>query len=122
MAIIKQGILGGFSGKIGGVIGTSWKGKAVIKAMPLSVAQPVTVKKTNAKARFAHVVAFSKPILTDVLKPLLDRKAVGMSGYNAFAAMNAHCFASTGINNFSLLKISKGHVGVAGSDLAGSVQ
>jgi hypothetical protein len=122
MGKIKQGILGGFSGKVGGIIGTSWKGIAIIKAMPLSVAQPVTAKKTNAKNRFASVVAFSKPVLVDVIKPLLDRNAVKMSGYNVFAQMNKNCFDYSGVNNLANLKISKGHVSMAGSDLAGSVQ
>jgi hypothetical protein len=122
MAVIKQGVLGGFSGKIGAIIGSSWKGIAVIKAMPLSVSQPVTAKKTNAKARFSNVVSLSKDILTDTIKPLLDRTSVGMSGYNAFANMNKSCFDHTGPINLSLLKISKGRVGVGGTDLAGSVQ
>jgi hypothetical protein len=122
MGKIKQGILGGFSGKVGGIIGSSWKGIAVIKAMPLSVAQPVTVKKTNAKARFTSVVEFSKPILMDVIKPLLDKGAVKMSGYNLFAQMNKACFTSTGVGSFANLKISRGRHAGAGSDLAGSVQ
>ena len=122
MGKIKQGILGGFSGKVGGVIGSSWKGIAVIKAMPLSVAQPVTTKKTNAKARFSTVVEFSKQILVDTIKPLLDKSAVHMSGYNAFAMMNKNCFDHTGFHNYSQLKISKGKVYKGGSDLAGSVQ
>lgn len=122
MAVIKQGVLGGFSGKIGGVIGSSWKGIAIIKAMPLSVAQPVTAKKTNAKARFTSVVSLSTDILLDTIKPLLDRTAVQMSGYNAFASMNKACFDHTGLINKADLKISKGKVGSGHSDLAGSVQ
>jgi hypothetical protein len=31
MRIIKQGVLGGFSGKVGTVIGSSWKGIAVMR-------------------------------------------------------------------------------------------
>jgi hypothetical protein len=122
MGIIKQGILGGFSGKVGNIIGSSWKGIAVIKAMPLSVAQPVTAKKTAAKARFAEVVSFSKPILVDVIKPLLDRKAVKMSGYNSFAVMNKDNFDSNGVLDYSVLKISQGNIANFPSDLAGSVQ
>jgi hypothetical protein len=122
MGKIKQGILGGFSGKVGGIIGTSWKGIAVIKGMPLSVAQPVTTKKTNAKARFSLVVSCSKPILADVIKPCLDRTAVKMSGYNAFAQMNKSNFDHTGLVSPSTLQISKGRVSIAGSELAGSVQ
>jgi hypothetical protein len=122
MGKIKQGILGGFSGKVGGVIGSSWKGIAVVKAMPLSVAQPVTTKKTNAKARFSVVVAASKEILNDTIKPLLDRNAVKMSGYNLFAQMNKAYFTHEGTITPSNIKISSGRVAFAGSDLAGSVQ
>lgn len=122
MAVIKQGVLGGFSGKIGGVVGSSWKGIAVIKALPLSVAQPQTTKKVNAWSRFSNVVSFSKPILTDVLKPLLDRIAVKQSGYNLFAQMNKANFTQAGLVDASTLKISKGRLPFAGSELAGSVQ
>jgi hypothetical protein len=122
MGKIKQGILGGFSGKVGGIIGSSWKGIAVIKAMPLSVAQPVTTKKTNAKARFSYIVALSKPLLMDTLKPLLDRSAVKMSGYNLFAQMNKANFTHNGITTPSILAFSRGKLFRAGSDLAGSVQ
>ena len=122
MAVIKQGILGGFSGKIGGVVGTSWKGIAVIKAKPLSVAQPETTLKVNAWTRFTKVTAFSKEILSDVIKPLLDRAAVKQSGYNLFSQMNKACFTHEGLATPANLKISKGRVAAAGSDLAGSVQ
>ncbi|MBW0161359.1 MAG: hypothetical protein HYI21_09105 [Sediminibacterium sp. Gen4] len=35
MSIVSQGILGGFSGKTGPVIGSSWKGKPVMRAKPI---------------------------------------------------------------------------------------
>lgn len=35
MSILSQGILGGFSGKTGPVIGSSWKGKPVMRAKPV---------------------------------------------------------------------------------------
>ncbi|MEJ1934145.1 DUF6266 family protein [Nostoc sp. NIES-2111] len=35
MSIISQGILGGFSGKTGPVIGSSWRGKPVMRAKPV---------------------------------------------------------------------------------------
>lgn len=34
MGIITQGLMGGFSGKAGPLIGSSWKGKAVLRAKP----------------------------------------------------------------------------------------
>lgn len=35
MSIVSQGILGGFSGKTGPVIGSSWKGKPIMRAKPV---------------------------------------------------------------------------------------
>lgn len=121
MGVIKQGIMGGFSGKVGGIVGSSWKGIAVIKAMPLSVSQPNTTKQINAKNKFANTVNVATEILVDVIKPLLDRTAVKMSGYNAFMQINKGCFNQTGMTNYPQMKIARGRLH-GGSDLAGSVQ
>lgn len=40
MGIIKRGILGGFRIKWVLVVGTTWKGISVVKARPVSVANP----------------------------------------------------------------------------------
>jgi hypothetical protein len=88
MAVIKQGILGGFSGKIGNIVGSSWKGIAVMKTKPLSVANPQTAKQTTQREYFAEVVFAAKQILAGTIKPLWDRFAVKMSGYNSFVKEN----------------------------------
>ena len=88
MGKLKQGILGGFSGKVGSVVGSSWRGISVMKAMPLSVANPRTEKQMEQRNALSFAVAFSKDILADVIKPLNDRFAKKMSGYNRFIKMN----------------------------------
>jgi hypothetical protein len=88
MGTIKQGILGGFSGKVGSVVGTSWKGIAVMKAMPLSVANPKTSKQITQRNSFSDVVKLAGSILATIIKPLWDRFASGQSGYNAFVSNN----------------------------------
>lgn len=52
MGKINQGILGGFSGKVGTVVGAFWKGKATMRAMPGHVANPRTEAQQAARARF----------------------------------------------------------------------
>lgn len=42
MGTIKQGILGGFSGKVGTVIGSSWKGISYMRSRAQSVKNPRT--------------------------------------------------------------------------------
>lgn len=121
MGTIKQGILGGFSGRVANVVGSSWKGIAVIKALPLSVANPRTAPQVANRDQFSQSVGFSKQILAQTVKPLLDRIAVRMSGYNLFTQLNKSRFDANGLVDAAGLIISQGTV-AAGSDLSGSVQ
>jgi hypothetical protein len=110
MGIIKQGILGGFKGKVGGIIGTSWKGKAVIKAIPLSVANPRTAGQVKQRSKMKLLVAFAVSIIASTIKPLWDRFASGMSGYNAFVAANMQAFNLDGSIDPTKIIVSKGRM------------
>lgn len=90
--MIKQGILGGFSGKVGSVVGSSWKGINVMKSMPISVANPRTAGQVAQRGRFGNVSELASILLTDVVKPCWDRFAIQQSGYNAFCAENIELF------------------------------
>jgi hypothetical protein len=92
-AVIKQGILGGFQNAIGSVVGSSWKGIAVMKSKPLSVANPKTAGQVAQRTKMTNVVAFAQAILATLIKPLWDRFASQMSGYNDFVMTNIHLFA-----------------------------
>jgi len=108
MAKIPNGILGGVSGKIGGVIGSSWKGINVVKTRPLSVANPKTVPQQAQRAKFTGVTKFASEILSDFVKPYWDRFAVKASGYNDFVRENVSVFAGAELSDPSNLKISNG--------------
>lgn len=108
MAVIKQGILGGFSGKIANVVGSSWKGIAVMKARPLSVANPKTAAQVAQRSKFSYAVAFAITILSEVIKPLWDRFASQMSGYNDFIQSNIDLFTGASPTPAADLIISKG--------------
>ena len=108
MAKLKQGILGGIIGKIGNVVGSTWKGIAYIKTLPLSVANPQTAAQVAQRTRFANVVAFAKEILADVIKPLWDRFTSGQSGYNDFVSTNIDLFDATQPVDAEDLIIAKG--------------
>jgi hypothetical protein len=108
MAVIKQGILGGFSGSVASVVGSSWKGINVMKAKPLSVANPRTAGQVAQRNKFKSCVSFAIVILAAVIKPLWDRFAIKQSGYNAFLQANMDCFDSEGLANPTELRISKG--------------
>lgn len=108
MGVIKQGILGGFSNKVAGLVGTSWKGIAVIKAMPLSVANPRTAGQVEQRSNFGSVVAVAVLLLASIIKPLWDRFASKMSGYNAFVSANVDKFTAGVFTTFATFAISKG--------------
>ena len=108
MGKIKQGILGGFSGKVAGVVGSSWKGIAVMKALPLSVANPRTAGQVAQRNKFSFVVAFAGIILSAIIKPLWDRFASGKSGYNEFISTNIDLFDAELPSPIADLVISKG--------------
>lgn len=62
MGTIKKGILGGFSGKVGSVVGSTWKGIAYMRSLPSIVKNPRTEKQMSQRSKFALTVQFLKPI------------------------------------------------------------
>lgn len=62
MGTIKQGILGGFSGKVGTVIGSSWKGISYMRGRAQSVKNPRTEGQVEQRSKFALTLDFLKPI------------------------------------------------------------
>ena len=95
MGIIWQGILGGVSGRVGNVIGSSWKGIPVLKSRPLSVANPRTTQQVHFRDRLTKLVAIASPINSSIIIPLWNRFASRMSGYNAFIQANSGAFNSS---------------------------
>lgn len=112
MGIIKRGILGGFSGKVGNVVGSSWKGISVLRVMPLSVGGETTVKQAEQRGAFGTISKFASSILTVWVKPLWDRHAQRMSGYNAFIQQNIASVKTNDALVLSDLKFSDGRLGV----------
>ena len=87
MGTIKNGILGGFSGKVGTVIGGTWKGISYMRSIAPSVSNPRTPAQVEHRARFAAIVQFLKP-LTAFLRIGFKSLAVKKSGFNAAMAFN----------------------------------
>jgi hypothetical protein len=112
MAVIQRGILGGFRNKIGNVVGSSWKGIAVMKALPLSVANPQTAGQQAQRAKFSGASKFGSQILATIIKPLWDRFAQKESGFNAFVKANLVNFDGGFLSLTQELKISKGTLAV----------
>ena len=62
MGTIKQGILGGFSGKVGTVVGSSWKGISYMRGQAQSVKNPRTAKQMAQRDKFSLALSFIRPI------------------------------------------------------------
>lgn len=97
MGRLKQGILGGFLGKVGGVVGSNWKGIATMRAMPLSVANPKTAKQVGNRTRFSLVTSLATMVGVDFLRTYWNRGAMQMSGFNAFCQANKDSYNSNGL-------------------------
>jgi hypothetical protein len=62
MGTIKKGILGGFSGKVGTVVGGSWKGIAYMRSLPQKVKNPRTEGQVSQRSKFALTMYYLKPM------------------------------------------------------------
>lgn len=87
MGIIKQGILGGLSGKVGNVVGSSWKGINYLRALPTHVANPRTPAQQTTRLKMELVIRFLKTC-TAFIRFGFSAYAVKMSAFNAATSLN----------------------------------
>lgn len=117
MGIIRQGILGGFAGTVGAVVGSSWKGIATMRSRPLSVTNPRTNAQVNNRTNFKALSALGSSLLSGVIKPLNDRFAQRMSGFNQFMTWNSGVFTDNGATfDGASLVLSRGRLGITPTD------
>ena len=121
MGIIKQGILGGFTGKVGSVVGTSWKGRAVMKAMPLSVANPRTSGQVAQRTAFSECVDFARQLVGGAILALDNPFSGNISGYNRFVSRNTENFPIGEAAGFENVKMSQGALGAVGIDTISTI-
>lgn len=60
MGTIRNGILGGFNGRVGNVVGSTWKGRSVMKIRPASVTNPNTERQQQQRSKFSLVGRFNR--------------------------------------------------------------
>jgi hypothetical protein len=73
MAKIEPGVLGAISGKVGGIVGSSWKGIPYVKARNRTRTKSISDKEKANRERFR--------IAQEWLRPLLKFVRVGFKGY-----------------------------------------
>jgi len=94
MGVIKKGILGSFSGKVGNVVGGTWRGIAYMRSLPAKVKNPRTVGQRSQRSKFTLALSVLKP-LTAILRVGWKLYAQGKSPFNA-ASSYIHANAITG--------------------------
>lgn len=89
MGTIKQGILGGFSGKVGSVVGASWKGIAYMRSQADHVKNPRSAAQNYHREAIKVVTNFLKP-LAATLRITFGEHAQKMSAFNKAVSVNYH--------------------------------
>ena len=101
MGHIRKGILGGFSGKVGTVVGASWKQTMYMRSLPKNINDPKTLAQRRQRVKFALVIALLRP-LTAVLRVGWKRYATHQTAFNA---ATAYTFANAITGTFPNLQI-----------------
>lgn len=66
MGTYKQGILGPFSGKVGQVVGSFWRGVSYMRSLAPNVHNPQTAAQTEVRSKFAVTSRTLSPFLVPV--------------------------------------------------------
>ncbi|SKB76587.1 DUF6266 family protein [Daejeonella lutea] len=85
MGKYKRGILGAFSGKIGTVVGSSWKGIDYMRSLPKPSTKAPSEQQMMQRAKFALVTGFFRPA-SALINLGYQSLAQGKSGYNVATA------------------------------------
>jgi hypothetical protein len=101
MGKISSGILGGFSGKVGNVIGGSWKGIDYMRIKPASVANPRTEGQVDQRTKFRTVLNFLQPS-TGFVQVGFRNYAIEMTSFNAAMSYNLQNALTGSYPNYSI--------------------
>ena len=95
MGKIKQGILGGFKGKVGTVIGSSWNGISYMKGRPQSVKNPRTDAQVQQRNFFKDLQSLVSQLSDEQLLSLFPSVNRGMTRRNMLTRQLAAAAAVT---------------------------
>ena len=88
MGKFHNGVLGTMTGKVGGVVGRTWKGINTVASYQPNVSNPRTNSQMAQRGKLSTLTALASQLNTGFIKPLWDRDAKKMSGFNAFIQAN----------------------------------
>jgi hypothetical protein len=116
MAILKNGIFGGISGKVGNIIGSSWKGIKYVRSLPVKRTKKSTPAQLEQQVKFALMMNFLRNFST-LLALTFKNYSERMSGINAALSYNLRCGITGAYPNFALnyplIRVSQGKLPTA---------
>lgn len=129
MGTIKKGILGGFSGKVGTVVGGSWKGISYMRSLPQKVKNPRTEGQVSQRTKFALTLSYLKP-MTSLLRTGWKLYANKQSPFNAAMSYTLANAISGAYPDYEIapskILVSRGALAPAtnatASDIGGSIE
>lgn len=105
MANYRKGILGAFSGKVGNVIGASWRNLDVIRSLPRKSKKEPTMSQLEQRQKFGLIIKFLS-IAHQIIKMYFGKDRGNASKMNVAVAYHLHN-AITGIFNQYSIDYSK---------------
>lgn len=110
MGKLQGGILGIMTGKVGGVVGSTWKDKNTLRSYRSSIAVNNTAKAVAAKTVFAECVAKAIQINGVIGRDLWQRFEKSQSGYNALVSQFRSAYNNSNVFVPGDLILSKGKI------------
>jgi hypothetical protein len=107
MAKTPSGVLGPFSGKVGNVVGASWKGIRYIRQYVIP-ANPDTDAQKVERGLFADLAHLAKALLGPVLQVFWDPFLRSNSGWAEFIGVNRDLYETP--DDFSTVQIARGNL------------
>lgn len=112
MAILKNGLHGGFSGKLGNVVGSMVGGKCIVRSLPQTNNKNKigSTKQNIYRIRFRNLHDFLKPLLHFIRTGFnLEGRLNDLSAYNSAKSYNLlNAVEMDGTLNYEKILVSKG--------------
>lgn len=112
MARFIKGIHGSYSGKVGNIVGSSWRGIDYVRSLPKKSSKASSEAQLAQRMKFGMTTSFLKSIKDILMLGFSDSKQKDKTGYNvAFQQLINNAFQGTYPNftiDFSAVKIASG--------------
>ncbi|MNJ92233.1 hypothetical protein D3C87_99000 [compost metagenome] len=116
MARFIKGIHGSYSGKVGNIVGSSWRGIDYVRSLPKKSSKASSEAQLAQRMKFGMTTSFLKSIKDILMLGFSDSKQKDKTGYNvAFQQLINNAFQGTYPNftiDFAAVKIASGSLAV----------